>query len=302
MWAGSILGAFRASVFRVPLISNMTRIRHGLRSGKPTLARVRFSQRRSRGQMKSSNALRYTTRTLLTGCVVVFATQHASAALITAFDFEDGRWQTTLSESGTAINESTVSAGSISVAKGSGSGGSRIDVRLRLGESISTVGFDSVSLRFDAIAFGTLEWNGDLTTSVTSTDGIRFFGSGLEINANAINDLTGTAAELEFASDGVRPNAFPSANFQTGFQFHGGTANSAIHDLTFRLQVNAGSEQVTISNVQLHGTPIESVSEPRSLVSLAGMSLIVLWRNRRRRSASRQCSIDPCEPEPNEKS
>jgi hypothetical protein len=302
MWAGSVLGAFCASGFRVQLISNMTPIPHNLWSGKPILARVRSSQRRSRGQTKALNAFSFTTRTLLTGYVVVFATQHASAALITAFDFEDGRWQTTLSESGTAMNESTVSAGSISVAKGSGSGGSRIDVRLRMGESISTVGFELISLRFQAIALGTLEWNGDLTTSVASTDGIRFFGSGLEINANAINDLTGTAAELEFASDGLHPNAFPSANFQSGFQFHGETGNSAIHDLTFRLQVNARSEQVTISNVQLHGTPIESVSEPRSLVSLAGMSMILLWRNRLRRSASRQCSLDPCEPEPNEKS
>ena len=246
----------------------------------------------------SREVLRVSVVTLLIG-YLAGASQHASAALITTFDFEDGRWQTSLTESGSATNLSFISGDSISVAKGSGSGGSRIDVSLRFGESISTVGFDSISLRFDALALGTLEWNGDLMAPVASSDGIRFFGSGLEINANAINDLTGTTAEAEFASDGVQPTAFPSANFHSGFQFDGATGDSAIHDLTFRLQVNASSEQVTISNVQLHGTPIESVSEPRSLFSLAGMSLFLLWRNRRR-ARSKQISPDPHKAGPQE--
>ena len=205
----------------------------------------------------------------------------AEAALITTVDFSDGgTWSTTLSNSGSATNESQVVGGvggSIVADKSGSAGGVRIEVDL-VG-SISTAGFENITLGFEGFSVGGLEWNGNLNGGVASSDGLRIVGSGVEINANSLNDISGTAAEVDFDAGEV----FPTANFNSDFSFDASANNGSITDLTFTLQVNSNDEIFTLSDVRIYGDSVAAIPEPSSvlLLSVASIAGIVVLRRRR---------------------
>ena len=198
----------------------------------------------------------------------------AKAGLITTFDFTDGNWATTFTEFDTAVNESTVTAATITADKGSGSGGVRVEVDL-VG-SISTLGFTDLTLQFFGDTASTLEWNADMSSGVSAADGLRIFGSGIDINANGSNDLSGTAEEGQFDVGTI----FPTSEFGTGFAFDPSVGNGSLSDLKFLLQVNAAAEVLSISSVQLHGNAVPEASE----LALLGLGLAGLATHRRRPS------------------
>ncbi|MEZ6042583.1 MAG: PEP-CTERM sorting domain-containing protein [Planctomycetaceae bacterium] len=193
--------------------------------------------------------------------VLIFNDAMCYGDVITSLDFSDaGLWSVSLTESNSAENSSSVTGGTLQAAKKAGSGGVRLSVDL-IG-AISTVGYQNIRLAFQGQSADTLEWNANMTAAVASTDGLRIFGSGVDINANSLNDLTGTAAELDFQNG----EFFPTSNFGSDFTFSPSTANSSITNLSFLLQVNADAEKLTLSNVQILGDMIPaSVPEPSSI-------------------------------------
>lgn len=212
-------------------------------------------------------------RTLI--AVAVLAPASAEAALITQLDFSTPDWSSTLFVSGTATGAFTADT-TARVDKTSGSGGVRL--RLNLLGSISTIGFENIRLEFDGVS-GDLEWNGNLTGTPNSSDGVRIEGDGVVIDASGIN---GTAAETDWTSG---PTSFPSTNFNSDFTFAAGVDDSQISTLSFVLQVNANDEFVELTNVEIHGDAIPAVPEPSSclLLGLGAAGLVALRRRRRSR-------------------
>ena len=258
MWAGSVAGYVRA--WRRFIRNQRTLTTHGFQW----------------------HAQSHWNRRILACIFFASISWSADAALITTVNFNDDIWQVNLSESGTAQNTSSYSADSMSARKGNGAGGTRIEIALNAGSSLSTVGFQNISIAFSGLTQGILEWNGDLSGGVASTDGLSVVGSGVAINANVLNDISGTPAADEFASDGVVPTSFPTANFHSDFSFGTSVNNSSINDLLFILQVNAKDEQLTISKIQILGDPIATVAEPGSFLAFAILSTFGLAMHRRR--------------------
>lgn len=202
-----------------------------------------------------------------------FCSAQAQASLITTLDFSDtSTWAVTFTDSG-GVNDSTVSGGTITADKSGSLGGARVFVNL-IG-SISTAGFQNITIGFDGQATE-LEWNGNLSNVVNNTDGLLIFGDGVNINANTNNDISGTAAEGEFTAG----TTFPTANFNSGFSFAASVDNGTISNLAFTLQVNAGNEELSLSNVQIFGDVI-AVPEPTTFL-MFGAALVGLGYRRRR--------------------
>ncbi len=196
------------------------------------------------------------------------------AAVIANLDFTNGNWTSSLSASG-GTNDSSVTATTITADKSGSAGGVRVTVALT--GAISTIGFENITISFFGSAED-FEWDGNLQNPVSSSDGLRIVGSGVEINANSLNDLTGTDAETEFSNG----TTFPTLNFGSDFSFDPSVDNSSITSLEFILQVNAGTEVLSVSNVQILGDPIVVVPEP-SAVGLIFFGTVG-WIARRRRS------------------
>ncbi|TWU47515.1 hypothetical protein Poly51_53150 [Rubripirellula tenax] len=217
-------------------------------------------------------------RLLAAGLLSVFGCGFARADLITTFDFLDGRWASVLTASG-GNNDSTVTSSAITVAKSGSTGGVRVAVNLT--GSISTVGFENIRLEFFGNANGTaeFEWNGNLTGAVASTDGFRIIGSGVEINANALNDISGTAAETDIDSGSV---FMSGGNLSGSFVFLPSANNGSISDLSIILQSNAGTETLALSNFQLFG---DVVAVPEASTFALGLAAAAggFVRLRRRR-------------------
>ena len=209
------------------------------------------------------------------------ACTEASGALITTLNFADAAtWQTTLASTG-GTNDSNVAGGTINLGKSGGAGGNRITVDL-IG-SIPTVGFENITIAFDALADTDFEYNANLTAPVASSDGFLITGSGVSIGGD-VDSVAGVEAEFEAGT------TFPSALFQNGttvggapvsFEFATSADNSSITSLTFVLQTNANAEDFTLSNVQILGDVI-AVPEPASFAALAFCGLGVVIRRRRR--------------------
>ncbi|TWU00783.1 PEP-CTERM sorting domain-containing protein [Stieleria varia] len=199
--------------------------------------------------------------------VAIFSlSAEANAALLTTLDFTDTNWTTTLSGSGDANNLSTATATTIMADKSSGSGAAQILVELT--GSISTLGFQDITVGFDGAAEG-LEWDANFANPINSSDGFRIFGSGVEINGNSLNDLTGTTIETDFENG---PTTFPNVNFDADFTFDSSVDNSSITSMTFILRINANPETLSVANVQIFGNPISStVPEPSSLAVAIGL-------------------------------
>lgn len=181
------------------------------------------------------------------------------AGLIQTVNFFDGNWDFSLSESDGAVNDSKVSvtfpplATRITAEKASGSGGVRISAFLT--GSISTAGYDNIRLSFVTTSSG-LEWNGDLTSAVSASDGLLVTGSGISV-----------------VNDGPRDLIFDSS-----------VADGEITDLSFTLQVNALNEFLSLSRIEIFGETLGStavVPEPTSLAFLAcGVCPLMLRRRR----------------------
>ncbi|WP_039961061.1 PEP-CTERM sorting domain-containing protein [Rhodopirellula europaea] len=203
------------------------------------------------------------------------------AAAIATFDFSDAAtWQVTLESSGDANNLGSASGDSISIDKSSGSGGARITVDL-IG-SISTIGFEDIVLEFTGLTSGQ-NWNGNLSNPVASSDGLLIVGSGISVNANSSNDISGTAAETDFLSGASFPNANFAGSALADFTFEDTFDDSTISDLTFVLQINSNSEELTLSGVGISGTAI-AIPEPGTVSSLAlvASSTVLMRRHRSR--------------------
>jgi hypothetical protein len=148
--------------------------------------------------------------------------------------------------------------------------------------SISTIGFEDIVLEFNGLTTGQ-NWNGNLSNPVASSDGLLIVGSGVSVNANSSNDISGTAAETDFLSG----TDFPNGNFGgvalEDFTFESTFDDSTISDLTFVLQINSNTEELTLSGVGISGTAI-AVPEPGTVSSLVLVaSSTVLMRRRRSR-------------------
>lgn len=192
--------------------------------------------------------------------VLLFQGDFAHAAIISTLDFSDATtWSVTLTESnGSVQNNSSVTGGSILADEGS-SGGANAGVRITvdLVGSISTAGFENISLSFFGLAGGGLEYDADLETTVSDSDGLRILGSGVDVNANSLNSINNTDAEDDFDAGTV----FPSPNLASDFVFDSSVGDSVITDLTFVLQVNVGQETLQVSSVQILGDAV-AVPEP----------------------------------------
>ncbi|WP_430451034.1 PEP-CTERM sorting domain-containing protein [Rhodopirellula europaea] len=222
---------------------------------------------------------------LISALFVLLQSDNSSADLITTLDFNDAAtWSVTLSESNETVqNNSFVSGGTILADEGSSDGanaGVRISVDL-IG-SVSTVGFENITIAFQGLSGGGLEYDGDLVGSVGDSDGLRIVGSGVEINANSLSSINSTDAESDFESGAV----FPNANFNSDFSFDSLVDDSSISDLTFVLQVNVGAETLQVSNVQIFGDSVTAVPEPSALLGLGSAFAmcggLTAFRRRRR--------------------
>jgi hypothetical protein len=220
-------------------------------------------------------------------CVIAFATMlaismaSASASLITTLNFTDGNWTVFKSGNG-GHNNSTFGSNFLEAhhrSTGNQSSGERLTANLT--GSISTVGFENITLQFSGLTQETLEWNANMTTAaVSNADGLRIFGTGVEINANQANDISGTPAEAEFAAG----TTFPTAAFGSDFAFDASADNGSISNLTFRLQVNNSNERLRVSNVQIFGdsVPIPEPSHAGLLALLCGGAIVMIRRREAR--------------------
>lgn len=226
-------------------------------------------------------------RTYVFVAALIVFPRFAEAALIHEVNFTDGNWTVSLSEPGGAPsnNASGVTASTITANEtGEATAAARIVVSLT--GSISTVGFENISIAFFGDANGGLEWNADFSDPNDEVgDGIRIVGSGVEINANSLNDIDTGAALAEAEWDAG--TAFPTANFGSDFDFDASVSNSSLTSLVFFLQVNTDEETVAISNVVITGDPISSpVPEPSTFLLCGLGSLGLLTMRRRRESAA----------------
>ncbi|MEQ9408472.1 MAG: PEP-CTERM sorting domain-containing protein [Fuerstiella sp.] len=227
----------------------------------------------------------------IAAAILLFPLPAVMGGIITTLDFTDSHWSISLTGtgSGTFSNQSSATASTITATKTGSAGGARIVVDL-IG-SISTVGFQNIRLAMDGAA-SNMEWNGDLTGGVSSSDGFRVLGAGVDINGNAANDLSGTLAETDFFNG---PASFPNANLSGDFLFDNSIANSSLSDLQFILQVNANNEQISLSNVRLLGDAITTaVPEPSSLALFGLLSTGTLFAQ-----AMKRRRFQPQSPEEN---
>ncbi|EMB18590.1 hypothetical protein RE6C_00659 [Rhodopirellula europaea 6C] len=148
--------------------------------------------------------------------------------------------------------------------------------------SISTIGFEDIVLEFTGLTSGQ-NWNGNLSNPVASSDGLLIVGSGISVNANSSNDISGTAAETDFLSGASFPNANFAGSALADFTFEDTFDDSTISDLTFVLQINSNSEELTLSGVGISGTAI-AIPEPGTVSSLAlvASSTVLMRRHRSR--------------------
>lgn len=193
----------------------------------------------------------------------------AKGAVITTFNFEDIIWSTSLTETG-GNNESTVVGDTLTADKSGATGG--VQITATLNSPISTVGYKNIVISFDAVSTGDLEWNATGAVPVEADDGLFIIGDGVIVDTNGINN---TAAETDFDNG----SSFPTANFASDFAFDSSVDDSAINNLTIRVRVNAGTEILSISNVQISGDPV-LVPEPSSTLLLGLGAFTLFFRKR----------------------
>ncbi len=192
----------------------------------------------------------------------------SKAAVVATLNFDDTIWTQTFTETG-GNNDSIVAGGTITADKSGSAGG--VQIRVTLNGSISTLGFENITLGFDGSTVGVLEWDASGGGAVTASDGIHIVGSGVTIDSNGIS---GTTAATDFTNG----STFPTSNFGSDFAFDTSVDNSAINSLTFTVRVNAGPEEISLSNVQILGNV---VPEPSSVLLLTFGSIALLAKRRR---------------------
>ncbi len=207
-----------------------------------------------------------------------------SAVIFEVDDFDDpSAWVVTTSSSGSSNIISSVTGSEIAVGRDSGTGGARLT--LNLSAPISTIGFENITLGFRLNSADSLEWNGNLANIVNSTDGFRVLGDGVNINANSVNDITGTVAETEIIG-GVQvqsetEGSLGSTSFvNADFSFDASVDNSAITQLELILQINANPETLVLSGLTVSGDPIP---EPTACLLLVCGGATLLCRRKRQR-------------------
>lgn len=207
----------------------------------------------------------------------------ADAATITTFDFSDNStWDVDITTFGspTGTGSSGVTGGGtgLNVDKvGGTSVNDGVTVTATLIGSISTVGFENISLSF---AQGT---NGDVEFSAPNGFGVA--GDGFLIVSSQGISFDATAADPAFENilDAGQTWTHDYAELVAqDLQFDVGLNNSALTNFQIQMQVDVISEEIDLSNFTLHGTV---VPEPSSL-ALAAMGLVgglLLLRRRRGR-------------------
>jgi len=211
--------------------------------------------------------------------LALFLATNARAEVITTLNFSDPIWDVTLEQVGSQgnnLNKSSASGDTITADK---DGHFWVRIVVALNTPISTIGYESITLAFDGLATGGLEWNGDLSVPLgpepaSDSDGVLISSSeGVLIDAMGINN---TASEIDFDAGSTFPGGNTASFNSADFSFDSSVDNNEITDLTFTLQVNANTEEVSVSHVQLMGI---LVPEPSSalilLIGSAGLMIFV---------------------------
>lgn len=204
------------------------------------------------------------------------------AVILSVDNFTDSMiWTATTSTSGSATITSGVTSSTLLIGKTGGTGGTRLT--LSLFDTISTVGFENITIGFTLNSGDVIEWDGTLTNPVNARDGFRLAGDGVEINANAVNDLSGDESEVEIATGGIVQSATEgslrlTSSSQADFTFDSSVDNSQISNLEIILQVNANAETLLLTNLIVSG---DAIPEPAiSLLLAFSASSVLLLRKR----------------------
>ena len=208
------------------------------------------------------------------------------AAVVATFNFSDSTvWDVSvgLDSTGTttALGSGVTGGGTaLTVDKQSSSGS--VFLTANLVGSINTTGFFNLELRFShqVTGGGNMEWDDpDYIPggSFTGGDGFRILSSqGISFDTN------NAPAAFETALDASPATWSPTSAtpFSQDLTFDPVTFDALISDLTIQLQTNANTEDLTLSNFEIHGTPIPEPS--RALLAALALASTTLRRRRRR--------------------
>jgi len=205
----------------------------------------------------------------------------SEATVIHNLNFNDSIWSETLTVSGMPTNpnsnlsEISADGTTITADEGSGGAGSGVRIVVALNTPLSTVGYENIEIVFTGSVSGALEYD-TLATNVSDDDGFSIIGDGVNIITDGIED---TAAETDLLnSPGGTVFSSSSTSLTGSYAFNSSADNSAITNLVFTAQVNATTEVINISNVQIVG---DAVPEPHVSLLAALSSLAIVSRRRR---------------------
>jgi len=211
----------------------------------------------------------------------------ANGDLISTFDFNDGNWdvQVTTFDGGVDDGSGVVSNTSLFADRDSGTGG--VLVTATLTGTISTVGFNDVTLSFtNTNTAGNLEYFG---TTVFGSNGDGF---SIQSSQGISFDTTGASSGFEILLDaGTAWNTTNASGQSQDLQFASSVNNSSVSNLTIQLQVDAESEAHTLSAFSLNGT---AVPEPSSFLFLGVVGCVVTIYSSRlflKRGAAKACGF-----------